>query len=131
MSYLELVDKFVNETGIGKETEKKELVKPIHSKIEFNDIPLLTLSEFKDCEFGIKVFSSVLNCHILFCPNEQMIEEVLEDDPVALTYTSSELQKLIELNPSKDLLKQIHDTKTVFDGSTIVETNNKRQANYD
>ena len=121
MSYLELVDNFVNETGIGKETEKKELVKPIHSKIEFNDMPLLTLSEFKDCDFVLKVFSSVLNCHVWFCPDEQMVNEVLEDDPEAVCYTTDELQKLIELNPNEDFLRRIHETKKVFNPSRIIE----------
>jgi len=131
MSYLELVDKFVNETGIGKETEKKELVKTIHSKIDFNDIPLLTLSEFKDCDFVLKVFSSVLNCHVWFCSNEGMVKQILEDDRTATAYTMDELIKLIELNPSKKFLKKIHDTKTVFDDSTIVKTINKKKTDHD
>jgi len=123
MSYLELVDKFVNETGIGKETEKKELVKPIHSKIEFNDIPLLTLSEFKDCDFALKIYSSVLNCHIWFCPDEQMVEERLEDDPAAITYTVDEIMNLTKLNPSPEQLRRIHDAKEVFTGSKLTDCN--------
>jgi len=126
MSYLELVDKFINETGIGRKTEKKELEKPNNKKIKSDDIPLLTLSEFKSCDYAVQILSSVLNCNVWFCPDEQMVEEILEDDPTAVCYTADELQKLIKLGPGcKDFLKKIHDTKTVFDNSRIIDTKRK------
>jgi len=62
---------------------------------------------------------------------EQMAEEVLEDDRTATAYTLDELIKLIELSPSKEFLKKIHDTKTVFEDSKIIKTINKKNTNYD
>jgi len=125
MSYLELVDKFINETGIGKKTEKKKPLEAIQPQNRIDDIPLMSFSEFKDCGFAVKVFSSVLNCHVWFCPDEQIVEEILEDDPTAVCYTPDELQKLIELDPSEEFLKKIHNTKSVFDNSRIIDTKRK------
>jgi len=50
-----------------------------------------------------------------------MVEEVLEVDQTAVCYTADELQKLIELNPSEELLKKIHNAKSVFNHSKLKE----------
>jgi len=58
---------------------------------------------------------------------EQMAEEVLENDRTATAYTMDELIKLIELSPSEEFLKKIHNTKTVFENSKIIKTINKKK----
>jgi len=84
-----------------------------------NKVPEISLNEFARCNIALKIYSSVLNCHVWFCPDEQIVKQILEDDSTAITYTSSELKRLIELGPSKDFLKKIHDTKTVFNYSKL------------
>jgi len=86
-----------------------------------NKVPEISLTEFARCNIALKIYSSVLNCHVWFCPDGQIIEEVLEDDPTAICYTAAELEKLIEIDPSKDFLKKIHDIKTVFNPSKLIE----------
>ena len=94
-------------------------------------IPNIKISEFKKRNIAVEVYSEILNENVWFCSNEEMVKQILEDDSNAVCYTANELQKLIELNPSKDFLKKIHDTKTVFDDSTIVKTINKKKTDYD
>jgi len=48
-----------------------------------------------------------------------MVDQIQNDDPGAVCYTADELKRLVELNPSKDFLKKIHDTKTVFNESNL------------
>ncbi len=84
-----------------------------------NKVPEINLTEFARCNVELMVFSSVLNCHVWFCPDEQMVEEVLEDDSTAVCYTGQELKELINIDPSEDLLKKIHEVKTVFNYSKL------------
>jgi len=101
------------------EKEIKRGMKPL----TLESIHLLTLSEFKNSEFAVKVFSSVLNCHVWFCPDEQMVEEILEDDPTSTTYTVDEIMNLIKLKPDPEQLRRIHDAKEVFTGSKLTDCN--------
>jgi len=77
------------------------------------------LSEFKKRNIAVEIYSQVLDEKIWFCSNTDMTKQIKEDDPTAVCYTADELINLIELNPSKDLLKKIHDTKTVFNHSKL------------
>ena len=112
-----------NSMNIVKEIEQRQL-----EKIEARNEPMgvdevcgISINEFKKRKIGIEIYSKVLNENIWFCSNEGMAKQIKEDDPTAVCYTSDEIGKLIELNPSKDLLKQIHDTKTVFNPSKLIE----------
>jgi len=102
-------------------TRLVEFEDTIVSHPDSHEVPEISLNEFARCNIALKIYSIVLNCHVCFCPDEQMVEEILEDDPSAITYTSSELQKLIELNPNEDFLRRIHETKKVFNPSRIIE----------
>ena len=92
-----------------------------------NKVPEISLNEFARCNIAVKIYSSVLNCHVWFCPDEQIVKQILEDDPTAVCYTSDELQKLIELNPVRTFLKKIHNTKAVFEDSRIIKTEQLRR----
>ena len=85
------------------------------------DVCGISINEFKKRKIGIEIYSEILNENIWFCSNKEMVDQISEDDPTAICYTTGELQKLIELNPSKDFLKKIHNVKTVFDNSRIIE----------
>jgi len=88
-----------------------------------NKVPEISLTEVARCNIALKIYSSVLNCHVWFCPDEQMVEEILEDDPAAITYTVDEIMNLTKLNPSPEQLRRIHDAKEVFTGSKLINCN--------
>ncbi len=73
---------------------------------------------------AVEVYSEFLDEKIWFCSNTDMAKQIKEDDPGAVCYTTDELQKLIELNPSKEFLEKIHNTKSVFEDSRIIKTKN-------
>ena len=89
------------------------------------DVCGISINEFKKRKIAFEIFSDVLNENIWICSDEEMAKQILEDDPTAVCYTPDELQKLIELGPSEDLLKKIHNTKSVFDNSRIIDTKRK------
>ncbi len=90
-------------------------------EITIINFPKLLLSEFKKCNMAVEVYSEFLDEKIWFCSNTDMAKQIKGDDPSAVCYTTDELQKLIELNPSKEFLKNIHETKKVFNPSRIIE----------
>lgn len=90
-------------------------------EITIINFPKLLLSEFKKCNMAVEVYSEFLDEKIWFCSNTDMAKQIKEDDPSAVCYTTDELQKLIELNPSKEFLQKIHETKKVFNPSRIIE----------
>ncbi|MCH7950921.1 MAG: hypothetical protein E2O72_04990 [Candidatus Dadabacteria bacterium] len=90
-------------------------------EITIINFPKLLLSEFKKCNMAVEVYSEFLDEKIWFCSNTDMAKQIKGDDPSAVCYTTDELQKLIELNPSKEFLQKIHETKKVFNPSRIIE----------
>ncbi len=119
---------FIWKGGGGKEKMSKIwdtiLKKQNHEfepEITIINFPKLLLSEFKKCNMAVEVYSEFLDEKIWFCSNTDMAKQIKGDDPSAVCYTTDELQKLIELNPSKEFLKNIHETKKVFNPSRIIE----------
>jgi len=92
-----------------------------------DDICGISIDEFKKRKIGVEI----LNKSAWLCSNKEMVDQILEDDRTATAYTLDELIKLIELNPSKDFLKKIHNTKAVFENSKIIQTINKKKTDYD
>ncbi len=88
------------------------------------DVCGFSIDEFKKRKIGIEIYSEILNENIWLCSNKEMVDQISEDDRTAICYTIGELQKLIELNPSKDFLKKVHDVKSVFEDSRIIKTKN-------
>jgi len=74
---------------------------------------------------GVQIFSEVLNENIWFCSDEEMVDQIQNDDLGAVCYTANELSKLIDLDPSKEFLKKIHNAKSVFEDSRIIKTKKK------
>jgi len=89
--------------------------------IDLKSIPDLPITKFSKMDIAVEIHSEILNENIWFCSNQTMVDQLLEDDPTAVCYTADELQKLIELNPSKEFLKKINDIKTVFNHSKLKE----------
>lgn len=85
----------------------------------------ITINEFKKRTLGIEIFSEVLNENVWFCSDEGMAEQIQNDDPGAVCYTADELSELIDLDPSEDFLKKIHNAKSVFEDSRIIKTKKK------
>jgi hypothetical protein len=54
-----------------------------------------------------------------------MAAQVKADDPGAVTYTVDEMRKLIRLNPTPEDIKRIHNAKSLFNRSRILETTPK------
>ncbi len=113
MSYLQKLENLTEKQKSEPKPSSKEILQ-------------MSLSKFASRDLAVEIYSEVLRCKIWFCSNTDMAKQIKGDDPTAVCYTAGELQKLIELNPSKDFLKKIHDTKSVFKNSKIIQTNNIR-----
>ena len=56
-----------------------------------------------------------------------MVSQVKKDAPTAVCYTAREVRKLIKLNPTPEDIKRIHEAKTVFPDSRIIESELKEE----
>lgn len=83
---------------------------------------LLRLSELAKRNIALKIFSQILGCEIWLCGNEKMAFQVKQDDPEAITYTVDEMRKIMKLNPTPEDIKRIHNLKSIFNGSRILES---------
>jgi len=105
----------------GKDTRiLEETAKKIETNL-YDELRNIKLDEFSKRNTSIEVYSDVLETNVWFCSDKEMVDQVQNDDPTAVCYTAEELQNLIGLNPNVDLLKKIHDTKTVFNPSKLIE----------
>lgn len=86
-----------------------------------NMVPEISLTEFARCNIALKIYSSVLNCHVWFCSDEEIANQVRRDGPESSTYTVDEIMNLIKLKPNPDELRRIHNAKEVFVDSKIVD----------
>ncbi len=82
----------------------------------------INIPEFAMRNLGLQIHSEVLGRKIWFCSNEKMASQIKKDDPGAVTYTVEEMRELIRLKPTSEELKQIHEAKSVFNGSRIIES---------
>lgn len=96
-----------------------------------NKLRNLSIERFSQMNIAIEIRSKVLEENIWFCSNEEMVKQISEDDPTTICYTADELQKIIELDPSEGFLRKIHNTKTIFENSKIIQTINKKKTDYD
>jgi len=90
------------------------------------EVSQLKLSEFTKRNMALLVDSRVLGEYVWFCSNIEIATQVRRDDPEKVCYTSEELQHLLNLNPSCESLKVIHEAKTLFVGSILKETVEKK-----
>jgi len=106
------------------ETNVQGLKKTLH-----RDIERMKLSELKDRDMAIQIYSEVLCCNLWLCSNTEMATQMKRDDPQATTYTVGELREIINLKPNPEELKALHDAKYVFPNSQIVDSklNNKNE----
>ena len=112
--------------NIVKEIEQRQLEKIEAEKkpISLDSINRIELSEFKRRSIGVQIYSEVLNENIWFCSDNEIADQIQNDAPGAVCYTADELSKLIDLDPSKEFLEKIHNTKSVFEDSRILKTKN-------
>lgn len=84
----------------------------------------LRLSELAKRNIAIKIYSEILGCEIWLCSNATMALQIRADDPEAITYTVAEMRRLIALGPTADDLRNIHNAKSLFYGSKIIDGRN-------
>jgi hypothetical protein len=121
MSYLERVEKYMSKRREGGNSKEETL--------NLDHILKLKLSELAKRNMAIEIYSEILGCEIWLCSNEEMATQVREDEPGAIIYTTEELQKLIELNPDPEGLRNIHIAKSIFSGSKIIDSKLREEVN--
>lgn len=113
MSYLQKLERYIaKQKGENPQAEPKP---PI------DYISQLRLSELAKRSLAVEIYSEVLGCSFWLCSNELMALQIKEDYPNAVTYTVDEMREIIRLNPTQEDLKRIHNTKSVFPDSRVIE----------
>jgi len=109
-----------------KKLNNKSIINQSKASIEvLKSISKLTLNEFSKRNLAVLIYSRIMDNNIWFCSNDFMVSQIKGDDPEAIVYTASKLIELCNINPKEDLVKAIHYSKTVFQGSKL--TKNKFQ----
>ena len=85
-------------------------------------IPGITLAEFARRDIAVEIYSDFLQCNIWLCSNNEIATQLKKDAPEQICYTLDEIKSLLTLNPSPDSLIKIHEAKTSFPGSTIINS---------
>lgn len=114
---------------IEKATVKAEVGNTENLTHSFDHLLGLKLSEFSKRDLAIEVYSNFLSCKIWLCSNEEMATQIKKDDPETVCYTIDELRELIRLNPTPEDIKRVHEAKTMFSGSTVIESKVKEDSN--
>jgi len=112
-----------------EELEQRQLEKIEAEKkpISLDSINGIELSEFKRRSIGVQIFSEVLNENVWFCSDKKIADQIQKDDPGAVCYRADELSKLIDLDPSKEFLNKVHNAKSVFKNSTLIQKKSKNE----
>ena len=108
--------------------EKERTGKPREENIPqstLESISRMQLVEFQKRDMALEVYSEILECTIWLCSNEGMAAQVRRDDPQAVTYTVDEIRHLLRLQVSPEELKRIHDAKSIFKDSKVINSNLK------
>jgi len=106
----------------GKDTTAVEVeVENLQSSLKA-EVSRLKLSEFTKRNMALLVDSRVLGEHVWFCSSEEMVAQIRQDEPEAVTYTVGELREIINLKPNPEDLKAIHNAKSVFPNSKIIDS---------
>lgn len=113
--------------SLGKDTTDVEAeVKNLQCLLQ-TEVSQLKLSEFKNRHIALPYDSLVLGEYVWLCSNNEMAAKIRRDDPEVVTYTVDELRELLHLNPNPDDLLAIHNAKSVFLGSRVIESNLKKK----
>src|SRR5579875_919 len=104
---------------------QRERKRELSSNLTSDLILGMKLSEFARHDISLRIHSEVLSCDVWLCSNEKTALQVKEDKPGAITYTINELRKLYKLQPSPEDLRTIHDTKSIFPRSKIIDSSLK------
>lgn len=107
---------------IAKEPFRIDLEEPKTQSFAIEGISKMTLLELSKRDMAIEIYSEILGCNIWLCNDEEMASQIKRDDPRAITYTVDEIRRLLSLKVSPEEIKRIHDAKSVFEGSKIVDS---------
>ena len=108
---------------VNKLDELIEEQKNTEVPLTVESIPNITLNEFARREIAVEIFSEYLDCTLWLCSNNEMANQLRRDDPDKTCYTLEEIKHLLDINPSIESLKQIHEAKTIFPGTKIKDSN--------
>ena len=106
---------------LGQETKAANEANISGFGINLERILSMRLSEFAKRNMAIEIYSEVLGRSFWLCFNELMALQVKEDYPDTVTYTVDEMRELIRLNPNTESLRSIHNVKSVFGNSRLIE----------
>ncbi len=86
----------------------------------------LSLSEIKKRDIAFQIYSEYVDDTFWICSNEKMVEQINIDDPESVVYHIDEIVRINKLKPDIKSLKSIHETKTIFRNSKVLETYKKK-----
>ncbi|MDA2921090.1 hypothetical protein MYX76_16635 [Desulfobacterota bacterium AH_259_B03_O07] len=109
---------------LGRENVEEEAQTP---SFDIEGISRLTLFELSKRNMAIEIHSEFLGCNVWLCSNEGMVKHVKGDDPKGVCYTIDELRELIRLHPTPEEIEGIHNAKSVFKDSKIVDSRLKKE----
>lgn len=81
----------------------------------------LGLNDFSKKGIAVEVYSSILNCNVVFCSDERVLADMQTSNPELVSYTASELKEIINLNPNAETLIAINNLKSVFPNSRVID----------
>ncbi len=122
-------DLIVRGRSLGMDTTAVEVeVENLQSSLKA-EVSRLKLSEFENRHIALPYDSRVLGEYVWFCSDDDIAAQIRTDEPAAVTYTVCELREIINLKPNPEDLKAIHNAKSVFPNSHIVDSklNNKNE----
>jgi len=104
---------------VSLEPEKAEALIKVGKLKPLDLVENMALEEFGKSKLAIKVQSTVINKITWFVSNESVAADLRKEGFVC--YTAKELERLTRKQFSPDELKKIHEVKTVFPGSNIIQ----------
>lgn len=81
----------------------------------------LKITEFEKRKLTLYVYSKKLNRNIVICSNDNIAGIEGESNKDTAIYTTSELRRLLKLQPNKKMLNQINTIKEVFNNSELIK----------
>lgn len=103
-------------------TEKQRVQQNTDPLPNLEQILGMRISELAKRNIALKIYSEVLGCEIWLCGTEEMSNQLTQDNPETTIYTANEMRNLLRLYPTPEVIKRIHNVKSLFNRSRILQT---------
>lgn len=103
-------------------TEKQRVQQNTDPLPNLEQILGMRISELAKRNIALKIYSEVLGYEIWLCGTEEMSNQLTQDNPETTIYTANEMRNLLRLYPTPEVIKRIHNVKSLFNRSRILET---------